>query len=146
MAIIDTSLHDRRRAERLQDPEYREAYERASHEIAQTDHVIRTLDALRIEMGISKAELARRINRNPSSIRRLFTAHQARPELALVAAIADALGAELRVVPTTPAAKKAVRAAIEERRSGSARSSVTVYAAGADGSSPAMTFLNACPG
>jgi len=115
MASLDTSLHDRRRAERLQDPEYREAYERASHEIAQTDHVIRTLDALRTEMGISKAELARRINRNPSSIRRLFTARQARPELALVAAIADALGAELRVVPTTPAAKKAVRASTQRQ-------------------------------
>lgn len=109
MANVDISLHDRRRAERLKDPEYREAYEQASQEIAQTDQVIRTLDALRIELGVSKAELARRIDRNPSSIRRLFTAHQARPELPLVAAIADALGAEVRVVPISPAAKKAVR-------------------------------------
>lgn len=109
MTSLDTSLHDRRRAERLQDREYRDAYEQASQEIAQTDHVIQALDALRVDMGVSKAELARRINRNPSSIRRLFTAHQTRPELALVAAIADALGAEVRVVPTTRAAKKAVR-------------------------------------
>lgn len=121
MTRLDTSLHDRRRAERLRDPEYREAYEQASHEIAQTDQVIRTLDALRVEMGVSKAELARRINRNPSSIRRLFTAQQARPELALVAAIADALGAEVRVVPTTPAAKKVVR-----ERAGSDRDPVAV--------------------
>jgi len=110
MASLDTSLHERRRAERLRDPEYRAAYEQASHEIAQTDQVIRQLDALRAQLGISKAELARRINRNPSSIRRLFTAQQQRPELPLVAAIADALGAEVRVVPTTAAARKAVRA------------------------------------
>ncbi|MGI8730699.1 MAG: helix-turn-helix domain-containing protein [Solirubrobacteraceae bacterium] len=109
MTGLDTSLHDRRRAERLRDPEYRDAYEQASQEIAQTDQVIGTLDALRVDMGVSKAELARRIDRNPSSIRRLFTAQQARPELALVAAIADALGAEVRVVARTSAAKKVVR-------------------------------------
>jgi len=41
---------------------------------------------------MSKAELARRIGRNASSIRRLFTASRARPGLLLAAAIADALG------------------------------------------------------
>lgn len=103
---LDTSLHERRRAERLRDPEYREAYERTAREIEQTDQVIRELDALRIELGMSKAELARRINRNASSIRRLFTASRARPELPLVAAIADALGAEVRVLPKTGAARR----------------------------------------
>jgi ribosome-binding protein aMBF1 (putative translation factor) len=83
----------------MEDPEYRAAYERASREIAQTDAVIQELDALRVDVGMSKAELARRINRNASTIRRLFTASQVHPELPLVAAIAEALGAELRVVP-----------------------------------------------
>lgn len=96
--IIDTSLHERRRARLMQDPEFGSAYERATREIKQTDQVIRALDELRVDLGMSKAELARRINRNPSSIRRLFTASSARPELPLVAAIADALGAEVRVV------------------------------------------------
>jgi len=85
---LDTSLHERRRAERMRDPEYREAYERSAREIEQTDEVIRALDALRVDLGMSKAELARRIDRNASSIRRLFTASRARPELPLVAAIA----------------------------------------------------------
>jgi ribosome-binding protein aMBF1 (putative translation factor) len=97
--MLDVGLHERRRARRMQDPEYRAAYERMAGEIAQTDTVIRELDALRVDLGMSKAELARRINRNAAVIRRLFTASQARPELPLVAAIADALGAELRVVP-----------------------------------------------
>ncbi len=97
--MLDVGLYERRRARRMQDPEYRAAYERAAGEIAQTDAVIRELDALRVDLGMSKAELARRVNRNASVIRRLFTASQARPELLLVAAIADALGAELRVVP-----------------------------------------------
>jgi hypothetical protein len=95
---LDVGLHERRRARRMEDPEYRLAYERAAREIAQTDAVIRDLDSLRVDLGISKAELARRVNRNASSVRRLFTARQVRPELPLIAALADALGADLRVV------------------------------------------------
>src|SRR5262245_11623514 len=97
--MLDVSAHERRRARRMDDPEYSAVYERAAREIAQTDAVIRQLDALRVDLGMSKAELARRVDRNASSVRRLFTASQARPELSLIAALADALGAELRVVP-----------------------------------------------
>ena len=97
--MLDVGVHERRRERRMQDPEYRAAYERAAREVAQTDAVIQQLDSLRADLGISKAELARRVNRNASSVRRLFTASQARPELPLIVALADALGAELRVVP-----------------------------------------------
>jgi len=97
--MLDMGVHERRHGRRMQDPEYRTAYERAAREVAQTDAVIRQLDSLRIDLGISKAELARRVNRNASSVRRLFTAGQVRPELPLIVALADALGAELRVVP-----------------------------------------------
>src|SRR5437588_7532612 len=87
--MLDVSVHERRRDRRMQDPEYRAAYERAAREIAQTDAVIRQLDALRVDLGISKAELARRVNRNASSVRRLFTASQVRPELPLIVALAE---------------------------------------------------------
>ena len=107
--MLDVSVHERRRERRMQDPEYRAAYERAAREIAQTDAVIRQLDALRVDLGISKAELARRVNRNASSVRRLFTASQVRPELPLIVALADALGAEVRVVPRTSQAQQAAR-------------------------------------
>lgn len=60
--------------------------------------MIRQLDELRDSAGLSKAELARRIGRDPSSIRRLFTA-QSNPELLLVASIAENLDADMRVVP-----------------------------------------------
>ena len=100
--MLDVSLHERRRARRMEDPEYRAAYDQAAREIAQTDAVIRALDALRIDLGISKAELARRVNRNASSVRRLFTAGQVRPELPLIVTLADALGAELRVPASPP--------------------------------------------
>ncbi|MCC6222405.1 MAG: helix-turn-helix transcriptional regulator [Thermoleophilia bacterium] len=85
-------------AARMEDSEFREEYERARREIAQVDSVIRQLDELREKAGLTKAELARHIGRDPSSIRRLFTA-KSNPELLLVASIAEDLGAEIRIVP-----------------------------------------------
>jgi ribosome-binding protein aMBF1 (putative translation factor) len=114
--MLDVSLHERRRDRRMQDPQYRAAYEQAARELAQTDAVIQQLDSLRADMGISKAELARRVNRNASSVRRLFTASQVRPELPLIAALADALGAELRVVPLSAEARRATREHGRHRR------------------------------
>jgi transcriptional regulator with XRE-family HTH domain len=114
--MIDVGLHERRRAQRMQDPEYRAAYERAARELAQTDALIRELDSLRADLGISKAELARRVNRNASSVRRLFTASQVRPELPLIVALADALGAEVRVVPRASEARQAASPRGRQRR------------------------------
>src|ERR1700761_6308486 len=96
---LDTSLHSQLHAEWMKDPEYRDAYERAARQTAQIDAVINTLDVLRADVGMSKAELARRVGRNASSVRRLFTASGARPELPLIVALADALDAEVRIVP-----------------------------------------------
>ena len=100
----------------MQDPQDRAAYEQAARELAQTDAAIRQLDSLRADLGISKAELARRVNRNASSVRRLFTASQVRPELPLITALADALGAELCVVPRTAEARRATRERGRQRR------------------------------
>jgi hypothetical protein len=101
--------YGRRRAAWLRDPEARASYERERREIDQIDAVIRSLDQLRLDAGISKAELARRIGRNPSSIRRLFTAQRARPELPLIVAIADELGARVEIASRTPGSPRASR-------------------------------------
>jgi ribosome-binding protein aMBF1 (putative translation factor) len=95
--MLDTGYYRRRRAADLEDPEFREEYERVRAEIAQVDAVIRQLDRLRVEAGCSKAELARRIGKDPATIRRLFSA-EVNPELKTVAALATALGAEIRIV------------------------------------------------
>ncbi|MHB8293123.1 MAG: helix-turn-helix transcriptional regulator [Acidimicrobiales bacterium] len=102
---LDTDHYRRRRSVELHDPAFREAYEQARTEIAQVDSVMRQLDALREAAGITKAELARLIGRNPSTIRRLFTA-EVNPELKTVAAIASVLGARLRL-EVTPGEKPA---------------------------------------
>lgn len=95
---LDTSYHDRRLARRLkEDPEFRAEFERQRRAIAQIDGVVRQLDQLRESAGLSKAELARQIGKDPASIRRLFTA-EVNPELKTVAALASALGAEVKIV------------------------------------------------
>ncbi|MGA2470464.1 MAG: helix-turn-helix transcriptional regulator [Solirubrobacteraceae bacterium] len=101
-ARLDTSYHKRRLAERLaEDAVFRAEFERQSREIAQIDAIVNQLDSLREQNGLTKAELARLIDKNPASIRRLLTA-PVNPELRTLVAIADALGAEVRVVPRKP--------------------------------------------
>jgi ribosome-binding protein aMBF1 (putative translation factor) len=98
------SFHERRKAKQMRDLEFRTEYDRARGEIDLIDSVVRSLDELRESKGTSKTDLARRIGRNPSSIRRLFTA-QSNPELRLVVQIANDLDADIVVIPRkrTPA-------------------------------------------
>jgi len=67
------------------------------HEIDQVDSVICQLDELRETAGLSKAELARHIGRDPSRIRRLFIA-ESNPEPLLVVSIAEELRTDVHVV------------------------------------------------
>ena len=99
--MINSTRHRRFREDQLNDSEFRTAYERAKVEIDQVDDVMATIDRLRIEAGCSKAELARRIGKNPAAVRRLFSA-EVNPELRTIAALAAALKAEVRIVPAGP--------------------------------------------
>jgi ribosome-binding protein aMBF1 (putative translation factor) len=112
---LDTTYHDRRLARRLkEDPEFRAEFGRQRREIAQIDSIVRQLDELREQAGMSKAELARAIGKEPSSIRRFFTA-DINPELKTVAAVADVLGAEVKVVPNGKARQKRAGAKRQRR-------------------------------
>ncbi len=91
--------------ERLKDPEFRAAYERGKREIAIVDDLVNHLEALRDDKGLSKAMLARMIGKNPSAIRRLLTA-SGNPELRTVVALADALDADVIVVPRGDRARR----------------------------------------
>lgn len=95
---VRNSYHDRRLAKRLKDPEFRAEYDRAKNEVTQIDHIINSLDDIRENLGLSKAELARRIGKDPASVRRLFTA-ATNAELKTVAAIAAAMDARIEIVP-----------------------------------------------
>lgn len=91
-------------ARRLEDPEYRTAYEQARERIDQIDTVIRVLDDRRTELKLTKAELARRAGVKPEAIRRLFSAEKPNPTLATLVALAGALDLELRPQPRRPRA------------------------------------------
>lgn len=102
----DVGYHDRRLARRLQeDSEFRAEFERQRREIAAIDAIVNRLDALREEHRMSKAELARMIDKNPAAIRRLLTA-SGNPELRTVVAMAQALGAEVKIVPKPSRARR----------------------------------------
>lgn len=82
----------------MQDPEFREAYERTRARIDAVDKLIRALDAERAAQGMSKAELARRVGVQPEAMRRLFTAQQPNPTMTTYVAAAQALGIDLEPV------------------------------------------------
>ena len=99
--MLDTSFHSRRRARRLADPERRREYDLARAEIEQVNRVIQALDALREAAGLTKAQLARDIDRNDAVVRRLFTA-EVNPELRMIAQVAARLGAHIEIVKDAP--------------------------------------------
>lgn len=103
---------------RLEDPEYRAAYEQARERIDQIDAVIRAFNDRRAELNLTKAELARRADVKPEAIRRLFSAETPNPTLKTLVALADALDLELRPQPrrARTSASRARSDASETRR------------------------------
>ncbi len=83
----------------MKDRKFAAAYRKARAEVDATDKLIRALDAVRVLGGISKADLARKIEAKPEILRRLFTAEQPNPTLNTVIRLATALGYHLKLVP-----------------------------------------------
>ena len=83
----------------LSDPSYAAAYERASRRIAMFDDVVRSLEARREELGMTKAELARRADMPSAVIRRIFSQQHKNPTLTSLTAIAEALELRICVAP-----------------------------------------------
>lgn len=80
-------------------PRFARELKSACREIEQVDAIVRALDEARVDVGMSKAELARAIGARPDALRRLFTAKGANPTLQTVARLCDALGFRLTVQP-----------------------------------------------
>lgn len=83
-------------AQDLKDPQFLREYVAESIRIATIDRIVNELDAAREVAGLSKAELARAINSEPATVRRLFSAGHVNPTLGTLAEVAAALG--MRVV------------------------------------------------
>ena len=97
-AIRKPTYFERMRAEIDADPVRRERAAAFRRQIDMVNELMWAIDDRRIELGMSKAELARRVDRDASSIRRLFTTG-GNPEITFVAALAEAVGLRVVAVP-----------------------------------------------
>lgn len=89
---LDQMIADRR----AKDPRFADAFDRAWHEIQATNEFMSAIADILEQRGLSKAELARRIDRNPSAVRKLFL-DGANPTLDTVLQVLHALGLEMVV-------------------------------------------------
>jgi DNA-binding XRE family transcriptional regulator len=101
-------------AEDLENPELRHHYILESERIAAIDAIINQLDEVRTEQGLSKAQLARAIERTPETVRRLFTARTVNPQFSVVAEMAAVLGYRVTLTPMTAAVRKTVAEPLRE--------------------------------
>lgn len=86
-------------AKDLEDPEFLREYIVESMRIATIDSIINGLDEAREVAGLSKAELARAIQAEPATIRRLFSSDGANPTLGTLAEVGAALGFRIALEP-----------------------------------------------
>jgi hypothetical protein len=77
--------------------EYRHEVAVARARISATDTLIRALEARRLELGLSKAELARRADMRPEFVRRLLGSGSSNPTLSTVVSLAVALSMDVVV-------------------------------------------------
>ena len=87
----------------LQDPEFRRHYLLETERVAAIDRMVNQLDDIRESLGLSKADLARAIQRTPATVRRLLTSKSVNPEFAVVVQMAAVLGYRLTLEPMTDA-------------------------------------------
>ena len=87
--------------ETLKDPEMRREHHKFSLLIHFVDDLLNTLNDKRVELGVSKAELARTLGVEPANIRRLFAKGPKNPTLSTMVDVAFGLGLKLALVPIT---------------------------------------------
>lgn len=104
------------RDQRLADPEFRSHYERHRRDIDAVDRVVAAIEARRVELGLTKADLARLVGRKPESVRRLLSGNLVNPTLTTVSEMATALGMEMVMRPTTSAGALGPKVQLKARR------------------------------
>ena len=105
----------------LEDPEFLREYVVDSIRIATIDSVINALDEAREAAGLSKAELARAIQAEPATIRRLFSSDQANPTLGTLAEVGATLGFRVTLEPLPESERRYVTRPLLEGRAADTR-------------------------
>ena len=99
----------------LADPEYERAYQEAAATVRAIDDLVRSIDARREALGLSKAELARRAGLPPEAVRRLFTMRSPNPTATTLVTLARALELNLVAEPRAKAAQHTRKVAPRKR-------------------------------
>lgn len=100
----------------LEDPEFLREYVVESMRIATIDQVVNAIDDAREAAGLSKAELARAIQKEPATIRRLLSSDNSNPTLGTLAEVAAALGLRITVEPIPKAEREQITQPLLEGR------------------------------
>jgi DNA-binding phage protein len=90
----------------MRDPAFARGYRKARSDIDAVDRIVCALDDARIDLGMSKAQLAQAISAKPEIVRRLLTAKSPNPTLATVVKVAAALGFRVELVAAKPKAPR----------------------------------------
>jgi len=83
----------------LADPEFRTAFRSDHARTLTVDRIVNDLEAQRVSLGITKAELARHLQTSAPAIRRLLTHGETNPKLATIVDVAGALGLRVTLEP-----------------------------------------------
>ena len=92
---------DRYVDEQKKSPTFAAEYERVGAEILAVDDLIRLIDAERVDLGMSKADLARKVSTTPAAMRRLLTSGEANPTITTVLDVLAAVGMRLTLLPSS---------------------------------------------
>ena len=106
--------------EDLEDAEFLREYVVESIRIATIDSIVNSLDDAREAAGLSKASLARAINADPATMRRLFTGKTSNPTLATLAEVAAALGMRVALEPLSESERSKITQSLLEGRAANA--------------------------
>lgn len=98
-------------------PEYERAYQAAAASVRAIDELVRSIDRVREERGLSKAELARAAGLPPEAVRRLFTMRAPNPTATTLFALARALDLDLVAEPRTKPAARVGEKSTSKKRS-----------------------------
>jgi DNA-binding phage protein len=100
---------------RLQDdPEFAQLYLLEWVRISTVDRIVNELESRRESMGISKAALARSVQRDPAAIRRLLSDTAGNPTVETVSSVAAAMGYRLELVEMDAKEREAVTVPLRE--------------------------------
>ena len=100
--------------ERLQDPEYLREYVTQSLRINTIDRLVNGLAAALEAQHVTKAEIARRLNTEAATIRRLFTQTGHNPTLGTLTEVAGALGFRVELVAMSDEEREQVTAPLRD--------------------------------